>query len=132
MTDTPPADVLSRALDRALASTTPDPLSDGAFVRVSRDTFLDRCLRGVALPEHADDFVDAWHARGEDDRTLREALGLTPEEYARFVVDPAVMHQAVRDRLTARVRTALAPLAGLAVTPELLAEALRALREHLP
>ena len=33
---------------------------------------------------------------------------------------PAVMHQAVQDRLAARVRTALQPLVHLAVTPETL------------
>lgn len=97
-----------------------------------RDTFVDRCLRGDALPGRVDAFIDAWHACPWDGRTLHEALGLTPEEYDRFVVDPAVMHQAVQDRLAARVRTALQPLVHLAVTPELLAKVLATLREHLP
>lgn len=121
----PPADP---AVDRVLTSPR-DPLGDGAFVR---DTFVDRCVRGEAYFEDADDYVDAWLARGEDDRPLREALGLTAEEYARFVVDPLVMHQAVRDRLLDRAKRALQPIARLAVTPEILTEALHALRRDLP
>ena len=48
----PPADP---AVDRVLTSTR-DPLGDGAFVR---DTFVDRCVRGEAYFEDADDYVDA-------------------------------------------------------------------------
>jgi hypothetical protein len=49
--------------------------------------FVDLCLRGDALADEIDDFVDRWH--GSDSKEeLSEFLGFTPEEYALWVERP--------------------------------------------
>ena len=52
----------------------------------STKTFVERCLNGDALVEDIDDFVDQWHD-GHDDRSLREAIGLSKHEYDLWVQD---------------------------------------------
>jgi len=85
-------------------------------------TFVDLCTAGLRLPTEADDFIDSWHD-GHDPRPLAQALGLSPEEYARFTTDPTELPRALaRASLTAKVRLALAPLTDQPVTPELLDE----------
>jgi hypothetical protein len=49
-------------------------------------TFMDRYLAGEVPPEAIDDFVDAWH-EGELTISLAEFLGLSDEEYWRWVKD---------------------------------------------
>lgn len=44
-------------------------------------TFIDLCLRGEALPEEIDHFVDEWHA-GDSELSLKDYLGFTSEEYS--------------------------------------------------
>lgn len=51
------------------------------------DTFVEQCLKGQALPQDIDDYVDRWHDGG-DNRTLPEFLGFSPQEYALWVERP--------------------------------------------
>lgn len=48
-------------------------------------TFLDHCLLGTAVPTEIDTYVTQWHAGtlGQG-MTLRELLGMTKDEYARW------------------------------------------------
>jgi hypothetical protein len=48
-------------------------------------TFMDQYLAGEVETEDIDDFVDAWHT-GVSTMPLSAYLGLTPEEYACWVV----------------------------------------------
>jgi hypothetical protein len=48
------------------------------------NTFMERCLSGEAVPQDDSTAVDHWHD-GDDSRSLRNALGLTPEEYEEWV-----------------------------------------------
>ena len=48
-------------------------------------TFMDRYLAGELEPEDIDDFVDEWHT-GTTTVPLSVYLGMTPEEYACWVV----------------------------------------------
>jgi hypothetical protein len=50
--------------------------------------FVDQCLAGEVAAEEIDDFVTAWH-EGDDGRPIHQFLGLTPEEYAVWVEQPA-------------------------------------------
>lgn len=51
-------------------------------------TFLDRCLNGDAVPDEIDDYVDRWHEGGGFGVSLADYIGLTFEEYARWVEQP--------------------------------------------
>jgi hypothetical protein len=53
-------------------------------------SFIDRCLRGEALLEEIDDYVDAWH-EGDSDKELHAYLGMTQKEYALWVSRPDVL-----------------------------------------
>jgi hypothetical protein len=52
------------------------------------ETFIDRCLRGTALPDQIDQYVEKWHD-GEigQDVELRELLGMDRHEYAIWMRD---------------------------------------------
>jgi hypothetical protein len=51
--------------------------------------FIDDCLNGDAFLSDIDYFVDQWH-QGEikGDISLREALGMTKDEYVLWMKDP--------------------------------------------
>jgi hypothetical protein len=53
-------------------------------------TFVEQCLGGDALVEDIDDFVDRWHD-GHDDRSLREAIGLSTDEYDLWVQEASAL-----------------------------------------
>ena len=53
-------------------------------------TFVEACLSGDAGLADIDSFVERWHL-GDDPRPLHEFLGLTAEEYAAWVEDPAIL-----------------------------------------
>jgi hypothetical protein len=53
-------------------------------------TFVEQCLNGDALADDIDDFVDRWHD-GRDSRTLREAIGLSKDEYDLWVQGPSTL-----------------------------------------
>lgn len=54
------------------------------------DSFVDLCVRGEALVEEIDDFVERWH-EGDEAGPLRQFLGMTAEEYNEWVVHPDVL-----------------------------------------
>jgi hypothetical protein len=54
------------------------------------ETFIELCLKGRALVEDVDDFVERWH-RANDDTTLYEFLGLSQTEYSLWINDPDVL-----------------------------------------
>lgn len=66
-------------------------------------TFIDRCLRGTALPDELDNYVDAWHDGdiGED-LELRELLGMTKHEYAIWMRDSHAIHGIIAARKSKR------------------------------
>ena len=53
-------------------------------------TFIDLCLSEQARPEDIDDFVDRWH-EGKSGVELHDFLGMTWDEYARWVADPDLL-----------------------------------------
>ena len=60
------------------------------MTRKIKETFIDLCLRGKALPEEIDDWIDKWHGtRQEID--LHEYLGMTWTEYSSWVSMPEIL-----------------------------------------
>jgi len=55
-------------------------------------TFIEQCLKGDAHPSDVDDWVDAWHEGGHSG-TLADHLGMTGDEYARWVENPQFLRQ---------------------------------------
>lgn len=55
-------------------------------------TFREAVLKGRTAVEDVDDWVDNWHAgwlgKGQE---LRDVLGLTHQEYERWMHDPALL-----------------------------------------
>ena len=50
-------------------------------------TFVEACLAGSEDPDNIDDFVDRWH-RGGTGVELWEFLGMSRDEYGRWVTEP--------------------------------------------
>lgn len=67
----------------------------------SRGTFVDLCLKGEAIAEDIDDFVDAWHEGGTG-MPLSTFLGMTREEYALWVEKPASLNIILEARMRGR------------------------------
>lgn len=86
-----------RLLDEYAAKMT-DHLSDEA-----PPTFIERCLRGeIENPIVAiDDAVHAWHT-GEEPESMHVYLGMTWEEYGRWVIDPYALTAILEERRSAR------------------------------
>src|SRR4051794_32934853 len=59
----------------------------GRSVSPSGCTFVDLCLRGEALAEEIDGYVDAWHEGGTG-QPIYDFLGMTREEYSLWVERP--------------------------------------------
>jgi len=66
-------------------------------------TFIDLCLRGTALPDQIDDYVDAWHdgEKGQD-LELREFLGMTAHEYSIWMRDSNAIHAIIASKRSKR------------------------------
>jgi hypothetical protein len=60
------------------------------------ETFIDQCLRGTALPDEIDDYVEKWHD-GEigQDLELRELLGMDRHEYAIWMRDANAIYSII-------------------------------------
>jgi hypothetical protein len=56
-------------------------------------TFIELCLEKKASPDQVDDFVERWHNSPGKGVELREYLGMTREEYADFMRDPASLYK---------------------------------------
>lgn len=65
-------------------------------------TFVSLVAEGKAAPEEVEDFVQAWHDSGEAQPSLQDALGMTTEEYAAWMLNPDVLLQVVASRQVAR------------------------------
>jgi len=63
-------------------------------------TFVDLCLAGKVQPADIDDFVEAWH-EGASRKDVWDFLGLTREEYGRWVEEPAAITDIVDQRRNA-------------------------------
>jgi hypothetical protein len=61
-------------------------------------TFIDAVLLGIATPAQVDDYIAEWHARPADALTLSEWLGMTGDEYARFVKSELELDTILADR----------------------------------
>lgn len=60
-------------------------------------TFLQRCLAGEASPSAIDDAVEAWH-EGADERDLPAYLGMSDDEYWRWVKSPGALVEILAER----------------------------------
>jgi|LakMenEpi03Aug12_release.lakeMendotaPanAssembly.Ray.scaffolds.fasta_scaffold5370222_1 hypothetical protein len=61
-------------------------------------SFIELCLTGERRLDDVDDFIECWHAGSGDDVTLREALGLSPQEYSVWLVTPGILSEIVDNR----------------------------------
>lgn len=68
------------------------------------ESFVDLCLNGHETPAAIDDYIDRWHD-GDAKCSLPEFLGFTPEEYARYVEDPASLSDILLARGAGRALT---------------------------
>ncbi len=57
-------------------------------------TFLEQARAGAVGPDDIEAFVAHWHD-GEDEGALRDVLGFTAEEYARWLRDPAALQEII-------------------------------------
>lgn len=77
----------------------------------TQSTYMDLLLRGEALMQDIDDFVDRWHDTPDDSAasalSLAEFLGMTAEEYQLWVEHPAAL------RYIAAARKAEQPIAAV-------------------
>lgn len=72
----------------------------------SRRTFMEACLTGRALPSDIDDYIDRWHeSGGHHGQSLYSFLGMSREEYSRWVQHP----ESLRTAIAARRRGAASP-----------------------
>lgn len=58
------------------------------------NTFLEQARAGTVGAADVDDFVERWH-EGEGEGTLREFLGLTVEEYGRWLREPSALNEII-------------------------------------
>lgn len=56
--------------------------------------FIDKCLRGEALLEEVDDYVDEWYD-SDTQETLAEYLGMTDTEYDVWTMDASSLRYIV-------------------------------------
>jgi hypothetical protein len=77
----------------------------GALVEPNSPRFFDLYSQGQVLADEIDDFIDRWHD-GADTRghslSLHEYLGLTPDEYEVWVLDPDALPCMLMARREAR------------------------------
>jgi hypothetical protein len=80
---------------RPTASASRRPAEGEEFVSDVRNeslTFMTLYEQGHASPERIDDFVEAWHESGDDEkRTLVEYLGMTEAEYDIEFITPRAL-----------------------------------------
>ena len=68
---------------------------DDAALERERPTYMEQLLRGEALLEDIEDFVEAWHDAPDDSsipaQSLEEFLGMTWDEYRLWVERPEAL-----------------------------------------
>lgn len=62
------------------------------------EVFVDLCLAGKVPPADIDEFVEAWHLSASK-KNVWDFLGLTPEEYTRWVEQPESINAIIEARL---------------------------------
>lgn len=74
------------------------PLEGGSYVS-NVMTFIDHCLAGAATLDEIDDYVERWHdgtiGHGME---LRELLGMSKQEYARWMQDASAIEEIIAAR----------------------------------
>jgi hypothetical protein len=65
--------------------------------RVKEDTFIERCLRGEAMLDEIETYVERWH-KSSTDGALHSFLGMTEEEYSLWLRDPDALAYIVAAR----------------------------------
>jgi hypothetical protein len=61
------------------------------------DSFIQRCLRGEAMFDEIDDYVEGWHSSAED-VDIHTFLGMTSKEYALWIRDPYTLPYIIASR----------------------------------
>ncbi len=61
---------------------------------VSEHNFIKSCQRGEVLPDDIDDCIDDWHDH-DYAMELHEFLGMSWEEYRRWVANPNTLFQII-------------------------------------
>jgi len=67
----------------------------------ARPSFIELCIRGEALPEEIDDFVQGWH-QSDSNKELYEFLGMTWDEYATWVANASIFPLIIASHKTNR------------------------------
>jgi len=61
------------------------------------DSFIEKCLRGEAMIDEIDDYVEKWHSSAEDG-DIHTFLGMTGKEYGLWIRDPYTLPYIVASR----------------------------------
>ena len=59
-------------------------------------TFIQKCVKGLAKVDEVDDYVEEWHF-GHFDISLSEFLGMTDEEYGRWMVNGSILSDIIAE-----------------------------------
>jgi len=63
-------------------------------------TFIEQCLAGEATVADIDDAIDHWHD-GDSQLELHEFLGMTLDEYAKWIKNPGYLNQLISSKQAA-------------------------------
>lgn len=55
-----------------------------------KETFMAKCIKGEVLLDEIDHYIDLWH-EGDSSDPLHVFLGMTWDEYARWVANPQIL-----------------------------------------
>ncbi len=68
-------------------------------VKATALSFVQLVERGLASPDGADDFVEAWHESGdEEQRPLSEYLGFSEAEFTLWLIDTRLLPDLIEAR----------------------------------
>jgi hypothetical protein len=64
------------------------------------EDFITQCLSGEAQPSEIHFFIKKWRYLHENktDLSLRKYLGMTEDEYSRWVDDPSAIYEILNER----------------------------------
>lgn len=66
-------------------------------------SFIDKCLMGIAHPDEIDDYVDSWHeSEISEELSLADYLGMDSHEYAIWMRQPDAVYGILRAHRTHR------------------------------
>ncbi|GAB3220221.1 hypothetical protein GCM10027423_51440 [Spirosoma arcticum] len=60
------------------------------------NTFFEDWKSGIVQPDQIDDYIDRWHS-GNSDLPLAAFLGLTQDQYARWLTTPQQLLQILQE-----------------------------------